>query len=829
MPPATSITKRSCLRLIILLGGFGPGMFFRPPARECLNFLCIYMLVLRWNPAGLIAVPRSVMKTDFGLRTIISMPIMPLYRFLCLVALTLVATDALAQNAVLRGYVRDSDDGQPLQGVTVVLRNDGDALIGAATDRDGFYAISGIPPGRYYLAGSYVGYQVYRDTLELVVDELRTYSFDIVYGEGLELDEIVVETEREAAGLAGLTGGLQSITPREIALIPSPDLSGDLASYLAALPGVVATGDQGGQLFIRGGEPTQNQVLMDGMVVYQPFHLIGFYSAFPSSIMNVTDVYAGGFGAEYGGRLSSVIDISTRNGNKRRLSGEFSAAPFISAGLIEGPIIRDRLSVLFSGRFSVIDQGAARIIDAPLPYEFNDQFGKIHADFSQNNQVSISGLRSYDRGIIGATDESQADSVKNQVTWENQAIGGRYVLLPTRIPVQAEILMSMSRIENLFGPEADPTRTSRAQEINAATNVTHFAGSMDISWGIYFRFSQLDSELGGLFQDISEDTEYVSETGGYAKLDLIAGDNLRLEPGLRVASFPSKGRTYVEPRLRLVFNTGIHQVSAAGGLYHQEIVGLTDRRDAGDVFTAWTSSPVGSVPQALHGLAGYQVRPTSWLRIAVEGFYKTLQNLSIAEWSAFPRFTTRLQPADGNVIGLDSRLEITTDPFYGFINYGYSEVLYQAKQSEVQYWFGSSEYEFSPPHDRRHQLNAVGSLNLAGFTVNVRWQFGSGLPFSEALGFDEFILLHGPTDLFEHPGETRVLYSYPYGGRLPTYHRLDVSIERGFNLTRNSSITLQVSGTNSYDRTNLFYIDLFTLDRLDQLPFIPAVGLKLEF
>ena len=754
---------------------------------------------------------------------------MHLYRSFCLVILALTATDALAQNAVLRGYVRDFEDGQPMQGVNVILTNDEDAFLGSATDRDGFFAVSAISPGRYYLEGRFVGYIIHRDTLDLAADEIRTYNFDLSYGEGQALDELLVESERETEGAAGLTGGLQSITPRDIALIPSPDLSGDLATYLAALPGVISTGDQGGQLFIRGGEPTQNQVLMDGMVIYQPFHLIGFYSAFPASILNVTDVYAGGFGAEYGGRLSSVIDISTRNGNKRRLSGEFSAAPFISAGLIEGPIVPDRLSALFSGRFSVIEQGAARIVDTPLPYDFNDQFGKIHANLGDNSQASVTALRSFDRGIIGAQDASEADSIKNQVTWENQAIGGRYVLLPTRIPVQAEILMSYSSIENTFGPASLPTRSSKAQEINVASNVTHYAGALDISWGIYFRFSELKSELGGLFQDVSDDTEFVSETGGYMKLGLEAGDWLDFEPGLRVASFPSKGNTYIEPRARLTLDLGIQRLSFAGGLYHQEIVGLTDRRDAGDVFTAWTSSPIGEVPGAMHALAGYQIRPTSWLRLAVEVFYKTMSNLSIAEWSAFPRFTTRLQPADGTVRGLDSRLEINAGPFSGFVNYGYSEVEYDAKQTEIQYWFGSSEYTFAPPHDRRHQLNAVGSLNVLGFTLNVRWQYGSGLPFSQALGFDEFIVLEGPTDLFENPGDTRVLYSYPYGGRLPTYHRLDVSLERSFNLAGSVDLSLLASGTNTYDRTNLFYIDLFTLDRLDQLPLIPAFGVKVSF
>ena len=136
---------------------------------------------------------------------------------------------------------------------------------------------------------------------------------------------------------------------------------------------------------------------------------------------------------------------------------------------------------------------------------------------------------------------------------------------------------------------------------------------------------------------------------------------------------------------------------------------------------------------------------------------------------------------------------------------------------------------FSPPHDRRHQLNALGSLRFYGFSFNVRWQYGSGLPFSEALGFDEFVLLNGPTDVLEESGDTRVLYGQPYSGRLPTYHRLDVSLDRRFALSNNAALTLQGSLTNAYDRTNLFYIDLFTLDRLDQLPLIPSFGVKLEF
>ena len=741
-------------------------------------------------------------------------------------------TDVQAQLAVLRGYATDKADGQPLQHVNIVLTNDAQAFMGAASNRDGLFAISGIPPGRYYLEATYIGYETLRDTLELAADEIRPYNFAL-FPIGQQFDEILVESERETAGAAAITAGLQSIRPSDIQLIPTPDLSGDLVNYLVTLPGVVASGDQGGQLFIRGGEPTQNQVLMDGMLIYQPFHLIGFYSAIPSAILNVSDVYAGGFGAKYGGRMSSVIDISTRNGNKRQLDGEMSVAPFISAGLLEGPLIRDKVSFLASGRFDVIDQGASRIIETELPYSFNDQFLKIHALLSENTQVSVTGLRSFDRGILGTRTQADVDSVGNQVTWKNTALGGRFLMLPTTIPVQAEILASLSTVENAFGPRNTPTRYSQAQEVNISANVTHFNSFSDISWGTHFKFNRLESELGGIFQDVSDDIEYINEAGGYLQsaIPLLHGDamDLVLTPGVRLASFPSKGRHFIEPRLRMVFDYGIHRFSAAAGIYHQEFVGLADRRDAGDVFTAWTSSPTGTVPEATHLLAGYQIRPTEWLRVAIEGFYKDLANLSVAEWTPFPHFTTRIQPAEGTVRGADARIEVKARPFYGFVNYGYSKVTYIAKQTEIEYWFGTGSFTYSPPHDRRHQINALGSLTAGDFVLNARWQYGSGLPFSEALGFDEFILMDGPKDLFTNPGQTRVLYSYPYGGRLPDYHRLDLSAEYTFDVSSDAVVTIMVSGTNAYNRTNLFYIDLFTLERLDQLPFIPAIGLKLEF
>lgn len=749
--------------------------------------------------------------------------------FVLLVFTATTASFAVAQTATIRGLVTAESDGLPLLGVNVSLDNAAGDLLGNATNLDGFYTINRITPGRYFLRVSYIGFVTVNDTLDLAAGQVLTMNF-VLSEDKRELGEVVVEGERESVGAAAVSAGLQTVRAQDVEYIPTPDVSADLVSYITTIPGVVSSGDQGGQLFVRGGEPTQNLVLLDGMIVYQPFHLIGFYSAFPVEIMNTTDVYAGGFGARFGGRLSSVMNISSRSGNMRQFDGMVSVAPFVSGARIEGPLVKDRASILLSGRTSVIEQGAAKLVDAPLPYKFDDQFAKLMVKVSQNHQASITALRSFDRGLVG--DARDASGETEQVLWRNEAIGARYVLLPAAIPVFAEVLVSGSRVLNEFGPSNAPSRYSRTSQFNAEANLTHFLGtSTDFNWGAYLRSSTLDTELGGAFQNLRTDIEYVAEAGAYIEPEfrLDVGTGLKILPGIRLQTFPSKSQTFIEPRLRIVQDYGYHRLSFATGLYHQEIVGINDRRDAGDVFTAWTSSDDGNVPQAIHFVGGYGLTLPIGLNVSLEGFYKDLKNLSVAEWTAYPRFSTNLQLASGKVYGGDARIEVNAGHFYGFANYGYSVVEYTSNQETLPLWFGISELTYSPPHDRRHQVNVLASVNYFKVNLGVRWQYGSGLPLSEALGFDEFILIDGPTDLFEEPGDSRVLYTLPYQARLPDYHRLDISMDRTFDISERFAVTLQASVTNTYDRNNLFYIDLFTLKRIDQLPFIPSMGLKIDF
>ena len=150
-------------------------------------------------------------------------------------------------------------------------------------------------------------------------------------------------------------------------------------------------------------------------------------------------------------------------------------------------------------------------------------------------------------------------------------------------------------------------------------------------------------------------------------------------------------------------------------------------------------------------------------------------------------------------------------------------------QETLPVWFGSDEVRYRPPHDRRHQINVLLSTTLAGFDISARWNLGSGLPYSQIRGFDGFVLMDGPTDVSQDPGMARVIYDRPYSGLLPSYHRLDVSIDRVFQYGADSFITLQAGLVNAYDQANLFSLDIFTLRRNYQLPLIPTAGIKFEF
>ena len=251
-------------------------------------------------------------------------------------------------------------------------------------------------------------------------------------------------------------------------------------------------------------------------------------------------------------------------------------------------------------------------------------------------------------------------------------------------------------------------------------------------------------------------------------------------------------------------------------------------RDVGSVFVAWMNAPDGVPLKALQGVLGWQQTLVGGLRWSLEGYYKRLSGIPVPIWRAVAQFTTDLGRADGEVYGADLRVEYTSPRFYGFLGYGYSWTLYEASQAEFGTWFGEPVQSYHPPHDRRNQVNAVGSLDIGEFRASLRWQFGSGLPFTRPLGFDEaFDYARDLHDPHTGVGTTRLVLDKPLTGRLPMVHRLDVSLEREFDVSF-GKLLVQAGVINAYDRRNMFYYDLFTGRRLDQLPLAPYASVTLR-
>ncbi|MEO0556627.1 MAG: TonB-dependent receptor [Bacteroidota bacterium] len=759
---------------------------------------------------------------------------MPRLVFLCalLVAAFVASADrAAAQTAQLRGFVTDEADGQPLPSANVALRPlaDPDALFGAATDLDGFYAVIGLEPGPYAIRVSLLGYEAYEDTLALAPG---TRQLDIELATAEEtLGAATVQGDR-ASGAATVTAGVQRIRPADIRNVPAPDVTGDLVNYLVSLPGIVTSGDRGGQLFIRGGEPSQNLVLLDGMPVFQPFHVLGFYSAFPTDLLSSADVYAGGYDARFGGQLSSVLDVTSRNGNLREVSATAAIAPFVSSLSIEAPLIPDQLSVLASGRRSVVDQIADQYVSAPLPFDFSDAFAKLYFVPSKNSRFSLTGLYTTDRGAIGEIESDRPDEVR----YTNRGGSFRYLLLPAEQPLLAEILFSYSELATELGPSPEQLdtdserdrqiRTADLSRINTEVNLTYLLGVGDLRLGAYIKTTNVASQLNGLFQNVTLNQNHVTEAGFYLQPEFTIG-GLLLSPGVRTTSSPHLGQSFIEPRFRGEFEIGPHKLSVAAGLYNQPIVGVSDRRDATSVFTAYTVAPDQQTPEALHLLGGYRLQPAPFIDMSIEGFYKDLRNLSVSEFTAVPQLTTALEPADGEAYGMDLRAEARPGGATFSATYGLSFVDYTTVSDRNRVLYGDPVLTFRPGHDRRHQVTLVASGPVFGVDLSARWQFGSGLPYSRALGFDTFLQPTSRPDLFNDPGQARVLYERPFNGILPTYSRLDLSADRTFDVGP-TRLTAQLGVINAYDRRNLFAFDIFTLRRSDQLPIIPTFGLKLE-
>ena len=310
--------------------------------------------------------------------------------------LFMVATAvSFAQNTI-KGFVYDNNSGEPVPFANVVLKG---TNYGVATDINGFFSINKIPDGKYTLMLRYVGFEEYSEDISLSGKQVVNKRI-FLKETSKTLKEVKIQGNREERKVE-TTVSVEKISPKQIQQMPAIGGQADLAQYLQVLPGVTFTGDQGGQLYIRGGSMIQNKTLLDGMVVYNPFHSIGLFSVFETDVILSADIYTGGFGAEYGGRLSSVMDITTRDGNKRHHTGKIGITTLGANVVLEGPLKRESenskstITYLLTAKNSYLTKSSDifySYMDNTLPYDFMDLYGKLTLQSANGSKLSLFGF-----------------------------------------------------------------------------------------------------------------------------------------------------------------------------------------------------------------------------------------------------------------------------------------------------------------------------------------------------------------------------------------------------------------------------------------------------
>ncbi len=743
---------------------------------------------------------------------------------------------------IVRGFIYDKDNGEPMLFVNVVLQN---TTLGAATDVHGYFAINKVPAGDYEVIAFSIGYDTVSNSIVVADNEIVTVKM-YMKESAISLQQVEISAGKQEQRTE-VQMSVSKITPREISQVPAAGGEPDLAQYMQVLPGVVFTGDQGGQLYIRGGTPIQNKVLLDGMVVYNPFHSIGLFSVFDSDIIKTADVYTGGFNAEYGGRISSVMDVTTRDGNKNRFNGKFSASTFNSKLTLEGPFKKPKENggssgtYIFSGRTSYLDQTSKSIYkyvdDEGLPYRFLDFYGKGTLTGSNGSKFSLFGFRFDDNVNYEGISEYQ---------WNSFGAGSNFVMVPGASPVLLDGTFAFTRYEIELQEADEQPRSSAVNGFNFTLNFSYFLGRDEVKYGLEGLGFKTDFTFFNSVGKKLEQVENTSEFAAFLKYKR-AADKVVIEPSLRVHYYASLNEFSFEPRAGLKLNLSERlRFKAAAGLYAQNLLAAVSDRDVVNLFYGFLSGPdnlqdefrgeevTSRLQHAAHLVAGVEVDLFRNVSVNLEGYIKDFNQVeNVNRNKIFEDTGANFDKPDsqkkdiivekGLARGADIAINYESKKWYIWLVYSLGFVTRDD---------GITEYE--PHFDRRHNVNAVVSYTFGDkmdWVASARWNFGSGFPFTLTAGFYEYLDFQQGinVDYTNSNGDLGVIYDELNKGRLPYYHRMDMSIKKTFTFSERSELAVIASVTNVYDRDNIFYFDRIRGERVDQLPILPSLGASITF
>ena len=766
---------------------------------------------------------------------------------LAVIMITSVLTYAQGDNSI-KGFVYEKSNGEPVMFANVFLQG---TTHGSTTDINGYFSITRIPDGTYTIMVTSIGYDTISERVSVKGNQILNKKFSIeetsiqLAAVSISADKIEAKTETKTS--------VVYITPKTITKIPSVGGQADLAQYLQVLPGVVFTGDQGGQLYIRGGSPIQNKVLLDGMIVYNPFHSIGLFSVFDTDIIRNAEVYTGGFGAEYGGRVSSIMDITTRDGNKKRISGKIGGSTFGAKVMVEGPLKKAKndedmtISFIVSAKNSYLEQTSQSIYNGILkgeilPYNFQDVYGKASLNAPNGSKINFFGFSFND----------QVNNYKaiSDFSWKSYGGGSNFVLIPGKSPVLIEGNVAYSKYDANLSEQNNPGRSSSIDGFNAGFTFSYFLGKNTLKYGIEmlgFKTVFDYTKSNGIRLNQTENT---TELGAFIKYKWQL-DKLIIEPSMRVQWYASLAEISPEPRLAIKYNVNDwFRLKAAAGMYSQNLIAANSDRDVVNLFYGFLSGQ-DNIPKKFNGkevntklqkanhyIVGTEFDVLDNITLNVEGYFKDFRQLTnmnrnqIYSESNHPSYASEVEWRDfmlenGKAYGIDVSVKYEFLRWYFWMAYSWAHVNknYENAQREM--------INYRTHYDRRHNINLIVTYTGGArkqWEFSGRWNLGSGFPFTQVSGFYEHYQFDDMgMSIIDDFGDLGIIYGDLNKGQLPWYHRLDLDVKRKFWFTDNILLEADFSVTNVYNRENIFYVDIITSENIYQLPLMPSLGLTLTF
>ncbi len=694
---------------------------------------------------------------------------------------------------------------------------------GSQTDLNGMYNLSQIPAGDQKIVVTFVGYEKYTKNISINNGEILNLNIEL-NSSTVKIDEIEISADRLEMKTDVKAASIK-ITTQDLELVPTIGGEADLAQYMQIVPGVIFTGDQGGQLYIRGGSPVQNKVILDGMTIYSPFHSIGLFSVFDSDIIKATDVYTGGFSAEYGGRVSSIMDIKTKDGNKKRIQGKLSSNTFGSKLLLEGPLKRNSgASFIFSGKNSYLDKTSKLIYNYSMPYSYTDLYGKMTFSSNNGSKANFFGFNFQDNVNYQGISDLQ---------WNSEGIGSDFLLIPGNSNVLIEGNIAYSKYHITLNEKSSPLRESSIAGGSMGFDFTSFQQNGKIKYGFDVYSFLTKFKTFNSANAIIEQDENTSEFSAYLNYQYNS-DRFIFEPGFRLQKYNLE--TSPEPRVGIKYIVSdIFRIKLASGIYSQNIISTVSDRDVVNLFYGFLTSPSDlplneegneykhKIQKARHIIIGGEYDINLKMDVQVEGYIKDFTQLTNINREMISNYDNEFIIERGLAKGIDFLLKYKNKKLYLWTVYSLAVI---ERLDEGNRYF--------PHFDRRHNVNFVSSYtfgNNNSWVADARWNLGSGFPFTQTQGYYENIPFNDGinTDYTSQNGELDVIYGELNQGRLPYYHRLDLSISKSFKFSQNTILEISASVTNAYNRENIFYFNRIEHERVNQLPMLSSGGLSFKF